>query len=388
MYFLHLTLLGVADIADVGHGGNDVHVELTVKAFLHNLHVKQTEEATAEAKAESHTGLGREGQRGIIQLQLLKRGTQVLILRRVNGVDTRKDHRLHFLETLNGCRAGAGHMGDGVAHLHLLRILNATDDIAHVARPQFLTGYHVHLQHANLVGIILHTRIEELHQVAFADASVHYFEIGNDASERVEHRVKNQRLQRSIGVAYGMGDTVDNSIEYLPYPFARLSAGTYDFGRVATNEVNYLVLHFVGHGRGHVNFVDNGNYLQVMVNSHIEVRDSLRLHPLRGIYHQQCTFAGSYTAAHLIREVHMSRRINQIQDILLTTTHILHLYGVTLDGNTALTLQFHIVKHLALSHLNSVCSLKQPVGQRRLTVVNMCNNAEVPYVIHINNLCK
>ena len=68
VYFLLLTLLRIAHIRHVGHGGDDVHVELAVEAFLDNLHVEQAEEAAAEAEAQSHRRLWREGQRGVVQL--------------------------------------------------------------------------------------------------------------------------------------------------------------------------------------------------------------------------------------------------------------------------------------------------------------------------------
>jgi hypothetical protein len=54
------------------------------------------------------------------------------------------------------------------------------------------------------------------------------------------------------------------------------------------------------------------------------------------------------------------------------------------DGNTPFTLQVHVVKHLALSHLDGVGSLQQTVSQGRLTVVYMCYDAEVPYIVHLD----
>ena len=117
---LHLSLLGIADIRDVGHSRDDVHIELAVQPLLHNFHVEQAEEAATEAEAEGHRRLGRKRQRGIVQLQFLERGTQVLVLRRVDRIDTGKDHRLHLLEALDSGRTGACHVGNGVAHLNLL----------------------------------------------------------------------------------------------------------------------------------------------------------------------------------------------------------------------------------------------------------------------------
>ena len=114
-------------------------------------------------------------------------------------------------------------MGDGVAHLHLAGILDATDDVAHIARTEFLAGYHVHLEHTNLIGIVLHTRIEELHEIALTDHAIDNLEIGNDASEGVKHGVKDESLQRSLLIAFGMGYALYDGIKDLLYALTRLA---------------------------------------------------------------------------------------------------------------------------------------------------------------------
>ena len=124
---VHLFLLAlfcIYHIRHIGHGGDDIHVELTVESFLHNLHVEQAKESTTEAKAQRHTRLRLERQRRIVQLQLLERRTQVLIVSGVNGIDAGKHHRLHFLETFDGLIARTVDVSDGIAHLHFLCILN------------------------------------------------------------------------------------------------------------------------------------------------------------------------------------------------------------------------------------------------------------------------
>ena len=94
------------------------------------------------------------------------------------------------------------------------------------------------------------------------------------------------------------------------------------------------------------------------------VRDGLRLHTLCGIDHQQRALAGGNRTADLIREVNVSRSINQVQDILLPVALILHLYSVALNGNATFALQIHVVEHLTFSHLNGLRILQQTVGER------------------------
>ena len=170
-------------IEHVGHRSDDIHVELTVQTLLNDLHVQQAEESAAEAEAQGYRRLWREGQGGIVQLQLLQGGTQILIIGGIDGIDACEDHRLHLLKTLDGLVARARHMRDGIAHTHLRRSLDARDDVAHIARAHLLSGYHVHLQHTYLIGIILHARVEELHMVALAHHTVYYLVVSDDATE-------------------------------------------------------------------------------------------------------------------------------------------------------------------------------------------------------------
>ena len=179
-----------------------------------------------------------------------------------------------------------------------------------------------------------------------------------------------------------MGYALDDGTQYVVYSLPCLARGIDDVVEVATDEVDNLVGHLFGHGVGHVDFVDDWHNLQVVVYGHVEVAYGLGLHALRGVNHQQCAFAGCYRTAHLVGEVYVARRINQVQYILLAAPHVLHLYGVTLDGDASFLLEVHVVEHLALGYLYGLCALEQTVGQGRLAVVDMGDDAEVAYVFH------
>ena len=62
VYLLHASLLVVYHIRNVGHGGDNVHIELAVESFLYNLHVQQSEESAAESESECYRRLWRECQ--------------------------------------------------------------------------------------------------------------------------------------------------------------------------------------------------------------------------------------------------------------------------------------------------------------------------------------
>ena len=132
MHFQSISLLGIYHIRHVRHGCYHVHIKFAVETFLHYLHVKKSEKATTEAETQCHGRLREERQRGIIELQFLKRSTQVFIFCRVNGIYSGKHHRLDLLESGNGRFARTCRMGYGIAHFHLLGILYSAYDISHL----------------------------------------------------------------------------------------------------------------------------------------------------------------------------------------------------------------------------------------------------------------
>ena len=74
-------------------------------------------------------------------------------------------------------------MRDGITHLYLLRVLDTTDNVTYISGLEFLTWNHIHLQHSNLIGIVLHTGIEELHMIATLDRAVYNLEVSNNTTE-------------------------------------------------------------------------------------------------------------------------------------------------------------------------------------------------------------
>ena len=386
MHLGHVALFVVHLIRYVGHGGDDIHIELAAEALLHNLHVQQTQEAAAEAEAQGCRTLGNEGQRGVVELQLLQRGAQVLEVLGLDGVDAGEDHRLDILEAVDGLGARAVDVGDGIAHTHLAAGLDARDDVADVAGRQGVARRHLQLQHTDLVGVIFLARADKLDKVVLLHRSVDNLEVCDDAAEGVEYAVKNQRLQRRVGVALRSGDAVDDGLQNFGDAHARLARGAYHLVARAAKQLHNLVLHLVGLGRVEVALVDYGDNLQIVVDGHVEVRDGLRLYALRGVHDEQRALAGGNRARHLVREVDVSRGVDEVERVLLAVVGgVLHLYGVTLDCYSALALQLHVVKHLGLHvlGLDGAGVLEQAVGQRRLAVVDVRYYAEVANMFHI-----
>ena len=78
---------------------------------------------------------------------------------------------------------------------------------------KLLLWHHIHLEHTDFIGIVFLASIKKLHHVALADGAVENLEVGDNASERIEYRVEDQALQRSILIAFRSWNTLYHSIK-------------------------------------------------------------------------------------------------------------------------------------------------------------------------------
>ena len=353
--------------------------------------MEQAEEAAAESEAQGQGRLGLEDQGRIVELELLEGGAEILVLVCLHRIDSGEKHGLDLLET--GYRLGAGpvHMSDGIADLHLHRRLDAGDDVAHIAGGHLVRRAHPQPEIAHLVGLVFLAGIEELHLVPLAYHAVDHLEVGYHTPEGIEHRVENQGLERSLGVALGSGETFYHRVQNGRYTLACLRAAQQDIIPVAAYQVHYLVADHVHHGRVHVYLVEYGNNLQVMIDGQVKIGYRLGLYALGSVHHQKCSLAGGYGAGHLVGEVHVARSVDEVEDVFLTFIIVHHLYRVALDGDAFLPLQIHGIQHLIL-HLplrKGVGALQQTVRQSTLAMVDMGYYAKIPDIFHLTVLsCK
>ena len=121
-----------------------------------------------------------------------------------------------------------------------------------------------------------------------------------------------------------------------------------------------------------------------MVDGLVQVGDGLRLDTLGGVHHQQGALAGGDGAGHLVREVHVAGRVNQVEPISFSTPYVIHLDGVALDGDSLLLLQVHVVQHLVFHFplAQGAGEFQQTVGQGGFPVVDMGDDAEIADISH------
>ena len=149
---------------------------------------------------------------------------------------------------------------------------------------------------------------------------------------------------------------------------------------VEPDHVLDLLAHPVGFRGGEIDLVEDRYDLMIVVERLIHIGERLRLHPLRGIDHQQRALAGGEAAVHFIGEIDMARRVDQVQLVELAVFGtVIEAHGLRLDGDAALALDVHGIEHLLL-HLprgQAAAELDQPVCQRRLAVIDMGDDGEV-----------
>ena len=143
--------------------------------------------------------------------------------------------------------------------------------------------------------------------------------------------------------------------------------------------------HLRGIGGRQVDLVDDRQHFQSLFQRRVAVRDALCLHTLRGVHHQQRPLASRERPGHLVREVDVTGRVDEVELIDLAA---LGLEGerdaLRLDGDPALALQIHGIQHLRLHlpGLEAAALLDEPIGQRRFTVIDVGDDGEIADIFH------
>ena len=141
------------------------------------------------------------------------------------------------------------------------------------------------------------------------------------------------------------------------------------------HELRDLRSDLVGPRLRQVDLVHGRDDLEVRLDREVRVRERLRLAALRGVDDEQRPLAGLEGARHLVREVDVPGRVDEVELVALPRDA----HGLRLDRDAALPLELHRVEQL-LPHLaagDRVRQLEDAVGQRRLPVVDVGDDREV-----------
>ena len=112
----------------------------------------------------------------------------------------------------------------------------------------------------------------------------------------------------------------------------------------------------------------------------VEVRQRLRLDALGGVDDQDGALARREGPRHLVREIDVARRVDEIERVLLAVARpVQKAHGVRLDRDAALALEIHRVEDLIdrLLRVHRAGQREQPVGERRLAVIDVGDDREI-----------
>ena len=245
-----LALLGVDPVDDGRRRGDEVEVVLALEALLHDLHVKQAQEAQPEAEPQGIADLGVDGDGGVVEAQLVDGVAQVLVVAAVYRVDAREDHGLGLLEARERLGSPAHYVGDRVSDAGIGEQLDGGDQEADVACDQVLLGERRGREHTELGDLVLGPGGHEGDLVAYRDATVDHPHQDDHAHVAVEPAVDDEGLQGQVEVAFWGRDVGHDGLEHLVDAEARLGRAHHRVVDLEADGVFDLLEDLFGAGAG------------------------------------------------------------------------------------------------------------------------------------------
>ena len=367
-------------VDDARRGGDKVQVPFALQPLGDDVHVQQPQEAAAEAVAQCDGRFRVKREGSVVHAQLLQRIFERRIVRAVRRIHAAVDHRRHLPIAGQGAIRRIHGVGNCVADAGFAHILDGGCDIAYVARFQFVARLITRRERADFHNVEFAARRHHAHPHSRADCALLDADEADCPAVVVVERIENQCLQRRVLVALRRGNVIHNCFQHLIDVQAGFRAHARRVGRIQPDNVLNFLPDFFRLCAGQVNFIDDRDDFEVMVERHIAVRQRLRLNALRRVYHQQRAFARRQCTADFVGEVHVTGRVNQVERVgFAVLGGIVHMHRLGLDGDAALAFQLHAVQNLLhhLALLENARRFQNAVSQRGLAMVNMGDNAEI-----------
>ena len=273
-----------------------------------------------------------------------------------------------------------------VAYFGLSQLLHAGDEEAHFACFKLLFVYRFRGKYSELFYLAFGLGGHEAHFVFQFQAAVFHADEHHHADIVVEPRIDNHSLQRRVFVAFGGGDFGHDFFQHVFHAQPGFGRAGYCAHRVDADDVFNFLRHAVGVGGGQVDFVQHGHDFHAQINRRVAVGHGWRFHTLRRVHHQQRAFAGGQAARHFVREIDMSRGVNQVQQVgFAVFGFVVQRGGLRLNRDAALFFDVHAVQNLRthFAVFQAAAVLDEAVGERGFTVVNMGDDGEIADIVHI-----
>ena len=268
----------------------------------------------------------------------------------------------------------------GVADLGLADVLDPGDQVAHLAHTQALAGLGVGRDDADLQQFVSGAGGHHQDALARSDLAVHHADVRHHAAVDVVDRVEDHRAGGRVGVALRGRHLTHHVVEQVGDALAGLAGHPQHVAGFAADDVGDLARVAVRIGGGQVDLVEHRNDVQVAVQRQVEIGQRLRLDALGGVHQQHGALTGLQRARHLVGEVDVTRGVDQVQHVVVVAHPPGQPHVLRLDGDPALPLDVHPVEVLGTHRplIDNAGELKHPVRQRRLAMVDVSDDAEIP----------
>ena len=367
-------------VLDRRRRGDEVQAELAFEPLLDDLHVEQAEEPAAEPEPERHRALRLVREARVVEVQLLERVAHERVVLARDRVDPGEHEALGGLVAGQRRRGGPRRARDRVADLGLADVLEARGDVADLAGDQLLDRHELRPEDAQLQRLGHRAAAHQLDRLAVADRALGEPDVDDHALVGVVVAVEDQALERALRVALRRRDPGDDGLEDVGDARAVLGRGEDDLLARDGQHGLELLDDRVGVGRGQVDLVEDRDEREVLAHREVDVGQRLGLDALGRVDDEDRALAGLEAVADLVGEVDVAGRVDEVQAVdQAVLGRVLEAGGAGLDRDALLALEVHRIEDLArhLPGVDRVRHLQQPVGQRRLAVVDVGDDREV-----------
>jgi hypothetical protein len=363
---------------------DEVEPELALEPLLDDLHVEQAEEAAAKPEPEGDRALRLVGEARVVEMELLEGVAEERIVLAADRVDPGEDEALRRLVAGQRLARRPGVGRQGVADLGVADALEPGRDVADLARDELPDRHELRPEDAELQRLGGRARAHQPDLVVLAERARRQPDVDDHALVGVVVAVEDQALDGSRRVALRRRDPGDDRLEDLGHPGSVLGRGEEDLLARDREDVLELVHDRVGVGRGQVDLVQDGDQGQSLAQGEMNIGEGLRLDPLGRVDDEDRALAGLEAVADLVGEVDMAGRVDQVQAVGLAVLRlVLEANGAGLDRDPLLALEVHGVEDLArhLPGVDRVRRLEEPVGEGRLSVIDVGDDREVAQTV-------
>ena len=205
-------------------------------------------------------------------------------------------------------------------------------------------------------------------------------DVGDHAAVGVVDGVEDHGARGGVGVAGGRREVSDDLVQERLHAEAGLARHPQAVLGLAADQLGQLLGELLGLGRRQVDLVEHRDDRELVLHGEVEVRQGLRLDPLCGVDEQHGSLARGEGAGDLVGEVDVPGGVDHVQGVRRAVELPGHADGLGLDGDAALALDVHAVEVLRAHRpgVDHTGDLEHPVGERRLAVVDVGDDAEVP----------